>query len=210
MDIHPPEHPICSVRDFLVQIFTITCGIVIALALEGVVSGWREARLAQETRADFVAELTDNMARVETVHALAEGDEKWMKDMLAWGQARLKHQDAKQPASLEGRRFVALRNAAWETAIATQATRLLGFSQARALAKAYNSQAALNEMSARAREQWIAISGYSDADVLDDSELRDAARELRVALSYTYSLAVLEERVIGDYKAAQQELSKAE
>jgi len=208
MDLHPPEQ-MHSVRDFLLQLFTITCGIVIALGLDSMVTGRREARLVAETRADFSAEIAENMAKVELVRGLAPGEEKWMNAVLEWGAARLKHGDAKPPIAIQDRSFVALSNAAWETAVATQATRLLGFAEARALAKAYNSQAALNAMSAQAREQWVAIAGYADVENLDDAESRDAMRYLRVAMAYTYSLAALDERVIGDYKAAQTEMGKA-
>lgn len=40
MDIHPPHHPIRSVRDFLLQSFTVTCGIIIALRALGIVNGF--------------------------------------------------------------------------------------------------------------------------------------------------------------------------
>jgi hypothetical protein len=209
MDLRPRERPINSIRDFLVQIFTITCGIVIALWFDSIVTGRREARLAAETRADFSAEIAENRAKVELVRGMAPGEEKWMGDLLEWGAAHLAHPDAKPPPAIQNRAFVALNSAAWETAVATQATRLLSFAETRALAHAYNSQAALNAMSAQAREQWITIAGYGDVEHLNDAETREALRNLRVALAYTYSLAALDDRVIGDYKAAQQEIDKA-
>ncbi len=209
MDIHPPERPAHSIREFLLQIFTITCGIVIALGLEGLVADRRDARLAAETRADFSAELSENLGKVELLRGFTPADEKWINAVLAWGTARLKHTDAKPPSDLQGRRFAVLNNAAWETAIATQATRLLSFAEARALARAYNSQAALNAMSAQAREQWLTVSGYEDVENLTDAELRDALRALHVSLSFTLSLDALESRVISDYKSAQVEIGKA-
>lgn len=94
------------------QIFAITCGIVIALGLDGVVTGRREAHLAAETRADFSAEIAENMVKVELVRALAPGEEKWMNDLLAWGAADLAHPDARPPPPIQNRMFMALSNAA--------------------------------------------------------------------------------------------------
>ncbi len=34
MEVHPPHQPIHTVRDFLLHIFTITIGLLIALGLE--------------------------------------------------------------------------------------------------------------------------------------------------------------------------------
>ena len=78
MDIHPPEHPIRSFRDFAVQIFTVTCGIIIALGLEALVVHRHEARLLRETRAEFSAEIQDSIDKLQSVHGLADRDIKWM------------------------------------------------------------------------------------------------------------------------------------
>jgi hypothetical protein len=74
MDIHPPEHPIRSVRDFLVQMFTVTCGIIIALGLEALVTWRSDASLASVTRADFRAEISENLANLEQVKPGMQSD----------------------------------------------------------------------------------------------------------------------------------------
>ena len=49
MDIHPP-HAIHSWKDLLVQLGTITAGVLIALSLEGVRETIRDSRLPEEAR----------------------------------------------------------------------------------------------------------------------------------------------------------------
>ncbi len=209
MDIHPPEHPIRSLRDFAVQIFTVTCGIVIALALDGFVTSRHEAHLLRETRQDFSAEISDCIEKLQNVHALVDHDTKWMQATLDWGDRRLKHQPGKAPDFPDGRSFTVLPVSAWTTAQATQVLPLMRFSELRALAKAYNGGVAFNELSSRAREQWIGMAKFGDLDGLTDDQVRAGMSEMRVTLVYTYSLAAFEEKLMAEYRDAQREIARA-
>ncbi len=208
MDIHPPEHPIRSLRDFLLQIFTITCGIVIALGLEEAVRWRSDQALARITRADFKAEISENLANVEGLKPRMESDFQWMQTMVAWGEAKLRHQEAKQPEFLAQRSFTMLPKSAWDTALATQAIHQLRFAEARQLASTYGKQAALNDLEENAEHQWISLSSYGDLDLLNDQESHAALGALRVAAAYTGSIIGTEDKVIASYKAALAELSK--
>jgi len=208
MDIHPPEHPIRSVRDFLIQIFTVTCGIVIALGLEALVESRRDAKLLAETRQDFATEIAENLQKTQEVQARAAGDEAWIRNALAYGAAMLKHDTSKKLDDIGNRKFVVLRNSAWETALTTQAIRLLPFGEARALAAAYNDQAALNDFSARARDQWIEVATAGDVSNLTDPEIRAALGLLRVSYAYTASMELLQTRLIEEYMAAQKAITE--
>jgi len=211
MDIHPPEHPIRSVRDFLLQMFTVTCGIVIALGLDSLVLQRREAALVRETRADFSAEIADNLAKLRSVRVQDDNAQAWLQTAIDWTDARLKHKTAKAPSDTIDRTFPAVRNAAWETALATQAIRLLTYPEAKSLATAYNHQQRLNEIVARALDQWLNLSGYaSNADNLSDDQWRVAEQQLRVALAYDRALSGLEDKLIVEFTAAQDAMRKAE
>jgi hypothetical protein len=161
-----------------------------------------------ETRKDFAAEISENQQKTQAVHDAAPGEEAWMRAALAYGEARLKHDNSKTLPDINGRRFLALRNSAWETALATQAVRLLRFDEARALAAAYNDQAALNDVSARARDQWISLAAAGDISNLTDEEIRNALATVRVSYAYTASMEALEGRLIDEYKAALKAISK--
>jgi hypothetical protein len=210
LDIHPPEHPIRSLRDFAVQIFTVTCGIVIALGLEAFVASRHEAHLLRETRQDFLAEMNDCIEKLQNVHGLVDHDTKWMQATLDWGEARLKHQPGKAPDFPDGRSFTVLPVSAWTTAQATQVLPLMRFAELRALAKAYNGGVAFNELSNRAREQWVGMAKFADLDSLTDDQVRAGLGELRVTLVYTISLAKFEEKLIAEYQDAEKEINKAE
>ena len=210
MESHPPEHPIRSFRDFAVQIFTVTCGIVIALGMEALVVHRHEAHLLRETRAEFSAEIQDSIDKLQSVHGLADRDIKWMRDLLDWGDARLKHKPGKTPDFLDGRSFAVLPDEAWTTAEATQVLPLMRFTELRALAKIHNGVGAFNELSAQAREQWVGVVRYGDLDALTDDEIRAGLGDLRVTLVYTISLKAFEEKLIKQYQDAAKEIQKAE
>jgi hypothetical protein len=50
-DIHPPHSPIHGWRDFLVQLVTITAGLLIALALEGLVEWLNHRHIMHQAQA---------------------------------------------------------------------------------------------------------------------------------------------------------------
>jgi hypothetical protein len=60
MDIHPPEHPIHSLKDFAVHIGVVTCGIIIALSLELALEALHNRHLVRETRANIHIEMEEN------------------------------------------------------------------------------------------------------------------------------------------------------
>jgi hypothetical protein len=60
MDIHAPDRPILSLKEFFVHIAVVTCGILIALGLEGVREMVHDHRLVRETRENFRVEMQQN------------------------------------------------------------------------------------------------------------------------------------------------------
>ena len=66
MDIHAPEHPIHTWREFAIHIAVVTVGILIAIGLEGVRESFATHHLLRETRQTFrdeTAVALDNMSR---------------------------------------------------------------------------------------------------------------------------------------------------
>jgi hypothetical protein len=61
MDIHKPK-PVHSWREFLIEIGTIVCGILIALALEQGLEALHEAHVTEQSRRDVTAEAAVNLS----------------------------------------------------------------------------------------------------------------------------------------------------
>jgi hypothetical protein len=202
MDIHRPKHKLESLREFAVELFTVTCGIIIALSLEAGVTYWHERILAREARADFRAELAENEDKLAKFVAADAALEGWFDSMIDFAHARLAHQAAKPPGDPPPRTFLHLEQAAWDTALATQAIRLLGFQETRALAALYNRQAAVNALTVTAIDQWISVSGYDPDEAMSDEEGRQALKQLRAAKVYAQSLAHTDAEILAQSKAA--------
>ncbi len=67
MEIHPPEKPIHSVKDFLLQLATITVGILIALSLEGALEWSHHRTLVSEAQENLRHEIADNRQEIDKV-----------------------------------------------------------------------------------------------------------------------------------------------
>jgi hypothetical protein len=61
MEFHAPESPIHSFKDFAVHIAVVTCGILIALGLEGVREAVHTHTLVRETRENVRFEMSVNL-----------------------------------------------------------------------------------------------------------------------------------------------------
>jgi hypothetical protein len=207
MEIHPP-HPIRSMRDFLLQIFTITCGIIIALILEGVLDTYRHGQLRQRAAADFSQELAANRTRMEQFVRDAAADQAQLRTIIGYGTARLNHEPTALPV-LHGRSFVTMGDYAWQNALATQAIDQFDFDTAHALATVYDKQAVFNTMETKARDQWFNISGYGPPQDVPDDQVRSAVHEARIALTYQQSLVPFAEEMVTAYTAAARALQPA-
>jgi hypothetical protein len=210
MDIHPPEHPIRSVRDFLVQLFTVTCGIVIALALEGLVEHYQHAALRRQAASDFTTEIAHNRAKTEQFIKSAGTDETEILALITYGTARENHQPATFPNLAITRGFTILGSNAWQNAASTTAIEQFDFRTAGALAAAYDRQAIFDDFEVKARDQWIGIAAFGDVQNLDDTEVRLALRELRVAYAYQHSIGPLAAELVAAYAEAQKALKVAQ
>ena len=66
MEVHPPEHPIRSVRDFFLHLLTITVGLLIALGLEALVEQFHHRHLVHEAESELRAEIAGNQKDLES------------------------------------------------------------------------------------------------------------------------------------------------
>src|SRR4051812_40775150 len=72
MEIHAPDHPITGWKDTVKHLAIITAGVLIAVALEGIVS-WADHRLlVREAKANLTEEIRGN--RKELEHLFGEID----------------------------------------------------------------------------------------------------------------------------------------
>ena len=169
---------IASFRDFLLQLLTITAGVLIALLLEGLV-GWNNDRvLVNEARATIRREITDNKKSLDRhVEALGkrfddlENTLKWVTERMQTGKSDLK-------VSV-GFSASPLGTAAWETATRTGAIAHMDYSEVQGYAGLYSNQAVFTAQQMRTLERVTsAISLAGRVDEVTSKELEILHQDL--------------------------------
>jgi hypothetical protein len=103
-----------------------------------------------------------------------------------------------------------LPTTAWDTALATQAIEHLSFSEVRVLSKVYAQETALNELTIRARDQWVSLASYgepSDWPNASDTTVRQGLGDLHIAYSFADALADSEKQLLDSYSKAERLLA---
>ncbi|GEM_PF-2256771 len=166
MDLHVPEGPIRSIKDFLLHIVIVTIGILIALGLEQLVEAHHRAHLAHDAVEGFRRELTSDSADIKEVvdsnAAVRAKIDEWIADLTSASP----HEMDKYP----GVHFNILSTASWDTAMATQALSELPYERAHLYAAAYASLHIFIDVQRRGLSDWqdVQVFGKNPALMTPD------------------------------------------
>lgn len=154
MDIHPPEHPILTKRDFFVHLFTITCGLLIALSLEALVEWGHHRALVREARENIRRELEDNKkATVEDVKNVDGDHQRFLANLKAERSLRA---DPKGHYSINSTlQWSGPSDAAWTTARDTGALAFMPYAEVQRYADVYKQQELVNAEAVRLFRQQV-------------------------------------------------------
>lgn len=140
MDVHTPKRPIHSVREFARELVTITAGVLIALALEGLVGWHHDNALVREARQTIAHEIADNKRELDGSLASWAAKQqdidtalKMANDVLATGRSKT------DQISLQ-LLFGDLSASAWQTAERTGALSHMSYEEVEADASVYGLQ----------------------------------------------------------------------
>jgi hypothetical protein len=158
VEIHPP-HAIRSWKDFLVQLLTITAGILIALSLEGIRESMRDRALVREARENIRREIADNKREVDG--EIAEMDERGKKidTALRFATELLKTRHTDIHELQLGLSFPTLSAASWQTAERTGAFAHMDYAEVQKYANVYIMQDFLVQQHRRALDALSAALG---------------------------------------------------
>jgi len=123
MEFHAPESPIHSFKDFFIHILVVTCGILIALGLEGVREMVHNHRLVRETRENVRFEMGINQEHSKDELARVALYDKQLKSLIV-DLPELAHQHPEQInqrlGSIFNPGYFFLTNS-WQSALSTGA-----------------------------------------------------------------------------------------
>jgi len=186
VDLHAPEGPVRSLKDFLVHIVIVTIGILIALGLEQLVEAYHRAHLARDAVEGFHHELTTDSADIKEVIAADADVRKKIEEWIADLSSAAPHPMDKYP----GVHFNILSAASWDTAMATHALSELPYERAHFYAAAYDSLRVFIEVQRRGLADWQDLQVYGkDPAAMTPDQRRTLIERLR---RYESDLDVIE------------------
>jgi hypothetical protein len=140
MEIHAPEEPILTWKEFLVHIGTVTIGILIALSLENLVEWNHHRHLLNEARENIRSEIADNLSELRGSLATTNKLKQNHQNALQWvSDLESKHQSSIHELSV-GANLADLSNASWTTAQETGALGLMNYAEVKRGATVYQLQ----------------------------------------------------------------------
>lgn len=183
LDVHAPEHPITSAREFLFHLFTITCGLLIALGLEDAASAIHHRSERREAEASIREEMQQNRKDVLAGKDGLDAQIKNMRHLLIYVQARSLNQPA-DPAGIqldftEG----SLPDAAWRTASSTGAVSYMPYAEVERLSAAYKEQDLLQTTAEQALDDFLQLGAFMPPQGVG-AKLNPAPAEAQAALPY--------------------------
>ena len=183
MEIHPP-HAITSVKDFFLQLLTITVGILIALSLDGVLEWHRHNRLAGEARANLTREIQDNKKSLDDALQHAPEVQQNLQQALAVIDARMRHEKPSASNMNLSYGIVELSSASWDTARATGAMAYMDYAEVKEYSEVYELQQRLNRIQDELLANFITSLPPQGASETSSAELLAAKQSLLKTLAY--------------------------
>jgi hypothetical protein len=139
MDIHAPHEPIHTARDFFLHLFTITVGLLIALALEGLVELHHHHELLHTAETNLRQELAANRSALAKDRRKLAQSEQAFNDNLAILLAVRNHQPPAHDLTFNWF-WNGAQSAAWDAAHNTGAIALMSYDHAQNYSSLYLQQ----------------------------------------------------------------------
>jgi len=147
MEVHPPDHPILTPRDFFVHLFTITVGLLIALGLEGLVEVAHHHHLLHTAEFNLHAELRENRKSLGIDEQQLLSSESALTSNIAVLDAIKSHRISSTPFDFHWY-WSGMQTAAWDTARNTGAIALMPYDHAQGYSMLYSQQTIVDEQAA--------------------------------------------------------------
>jgi len=162
LDVHPLHKPLHGFWEFLLHLFTITVGLLIATQIESCMEWRHHVHVAGEARAQLRAEIESNLKDLKQAQL---GVKTWREqidaDLTAMQNIQEHPKDPRyQQANMTvNANSMTLRDAAWRTAQSTGALAYMPYREAEKYSGVYEAQSALLAMEDKPAEDVAGIVG---------------------------------------------------
>lgn len=181
-----------GVKDFMLHIFTITIGLLIALGLEGCVEKVHQHHLRDEADSNIRQELRYNEHELKSTVDAATLEQKNLIEVLKFLQA--KSEGKSYPIATISLSFTSasVTDANWRTATATGALSLMEYKRVENFASAYQVQEVFSRLEGQTLEEFLQLQSYVlygfDPDKVSPEEAKAAMPDVRKALSHVVAM----------------------
>ena len=164
VEIHPPHAPAHTVKDFLIQLLTITAGVLIALSIEGLTEWNHHRLLVREATETIAREIADNKSALDRHFTdwdnTVDGLEKALQlanELVATNKSDIRQLEL-------GFHLSSLSDASWRTAERTGALAYMDYSDVQDYARLYGHQDLYASQQRRVMDRTVSVIGLISGD----------------------------------------------
>ena len=203
LDVHAPEHRVGGARDFFLHLFTITCGLLIALALEDAATALHHRAERREAETKIRQELERNRTTIKQgmPFVFAERDNLLhiIQLLEAASQSKLPQHE---PMTLNYG-DTTLDDAAWRTANGTGVLAYMEYDEAEHFADAYKEQAQLEDAEVKTLDDYLLLITSVGLDkTLTPDQAKLALADARRTLAHVNGILSIGQGTLDAYNKA--------
>jgi hypothetical protein len=143
LDVHPPHGKMHGAGDFFLHLFTITVGLLIALALEGCVERQHQRHLVHEAEAGMRREIEENSKQIGSLRQqVVDENNQLNTDLAVLDELKIHPKEQHKELSFTFR-MRGFDDVTWKTAQTTGALALMPYGDAEVYSGIYDTQMAL-------------------------------------------------------------------
>lgn len=190
MDIHAPEGPTHSFKDFAIHIVIVTIGILIALGLEGIRETIHDHHIVREARENFQAELGEDKEHIRLELENTHGMQAYIKAIVADLPELRQHPDqlAARVARIQPS-FYFLTSNRWESALSTGALGHMEVDEVNRYSGANSAIRGYSSFQGEALPVWLSMEAYFAARPnLSPKDLGPGIEKLLLFQSYVNTM----------------------
>jgi hypothetical protein len=195
-DVHPPHGPIHGWREFLIQLITITVGLLIALALEGTVEWLHHRHLMHQAEASLLTEIRTNAAAMPERMKVLHEQQDFLKADIGVLSKIIANTGPVHDSMTIRFNIVGFENVSWNTAQSTGAVAYMPYALAQEYSDIYSEQAAIETQVQQAiRDMTVSLGPFvgvpEDASLPSTEDAKLIKRNIETLQGQLYLLAEL-------------------
>lgn len=198
MEIHAPDKPIHSRKEFMFHMFTVVLGILIALGMEGIVEWAHHRALVREARENIATEIRKNKETVDTDLAEIRKREEELNHVIE-AMRQLETDPGSFKHGFLGFHVVNhdLYSTAWQTATVSGAVTYMKYNELNRYTDVYLTQQAFTGFQEQALNQMIAIGGMMEVTMKDRDLKKVPAEKFQAIAQEAYKDLIIQQTLEG-------------